>query len=507
MRAQGEMDPRRKAAPSSSATGTHKFVPWWERILLGLGTLPAFFGFAGVSILAYPAYNMVLGVNAGLLGVALMIPRIWDAVTDPFMGRISDNTRSRFGRRKPYIVVGALIMGCLFGLLWMPPEGWSDYGKVGYFILLQILFFTAYTIFAVPYTALTYEMTPDYRERNSIMSVCAFFHKAGEFLSGWMLPLAGLLGVMLIAGASDLNRTGIIAVGWIIGLVVMAAIGVLPGLFVRERFRKPIEGEPPISLLGSMRDALKNTAFLILVAVIILNTLSGVLASGIDQYLLVYFMHDGDKTLGLAQKGLLTSGYAMVGFISIPAINWLANRFDKKGALYVVYAMMMVGAVAKWFIFMPGHVTFQLGGMVMSPILLIDPLLCGPMWVAVKILLASMMADICDDDEMRHGQRREGMFGAVFSWLEKMVVSFAFMATGLALTASGFDPNLGGGQPAETFTIMRLFLSGAPGITAFFALIALYFYPIDAARAEETRRTLEARRGSSAQPKDSLHED
>lgn len=472
-------------------------VSVFERSLIGVGSFSAFFGFAGVSILAYPVYNMVFGVNAALVGIALMIPRLWDALTDPIMGRISDNANLRLGRRKPFIVAGAVAMAILFGCIWMVPAGWSDGWKISYFIVLQILFFTAYTVYAVPYTALTYEMTPDYRERTTVMSFCAFFHKAGEFLSGWMLPLAALLSVWLVADAGDPERSGIIVMGWIVGLLILGACGTLPGLFVKERFGgQKVTQNKPVALFASIRDALRNRAFLILVAIIVLNTLSGVLAMGIDQYLLVYFMHDGDKAVGLVQKGVLTSGYAVIGFLSIPLINWLASKFDKKGALYFVYGLMVVGALAKWFIFAPGHPMIHIGGTTISPILLIDPLLCGPMWVAVKILLASMMADICDEDEYRHGQRREGMFGAVFSWLEKMIVSLAYMSTGIALSLAAFDPELGGSQAPQTFTVMRLFLSGAPAITALFALVALYFYPINEERAEETRSKLEARRGS-----------
>lgn len=471
-------------------------VSIFERSLIGIGSFSAFFGFAGVSILAYPVYNMVFGVNAALVGLALMIPRLWDALTDPIMGRISDNANTRWGRRKPFIVVGAFAMAVLFGCIWMVPADWSDAGKIAYLIGFQILFFTAYTVFAVPYTALTYEMTPDYRERTVVMSFCAFFHKAGEFLGGWMLPLAAVFGLSLVAGASDPERSGIIVMGWCIGILILGLCGSLPGLFVRERFvRQPAEQDKPVALFASIRDAMRNRAFLILVAIIVLNTLSGVLAMGIDQYLLVYFMHDGDKALGLVQKGVLTSGYAVVGFLSIPVINWLASKFDKKGALYLVYGLMVIGALAKWFVFVPGYPMINIGGTMISPILLIDPLLCGPMWVAVKIMLASMMADICDEDEYRHGQRREGMFGAVFSWLEKMIVSLAYMSTGIALAVAAFDPDLGGAQSPQTFTIMRLFLAGAPAITALFALVALYFYPIDEERAGQTRKKLEERRG------------
>ncbi|CAA6693083.1 MULTISPECIES: MFS transporter [unclassified Lentimonas] len=478
-------------------TTPNDHVPLREKLALGAGALAAFFGFGGVSILAFPVYNMMLGVSAAWVGIALMVPRLWDAITDPIMGRISDNCHSRYGRRKPFIVAGALSMGILFALIWHVPETWSDPSKITYFIILQLLFFTSYTVFAVPYNALTYEMTPDYNERTRVMAFCAFFHKMGEFGGGWMLPIAGVLSVSLVAGATDLNMTGVIAIGWFIGLIVMAGVGILPGIAVRERFKRTTQSQEKVGIWSSIKGSLSSAAFLILITIIVLNTLSGILAMGIDQYLLVYFMNDGDKTAGLIQKGILTSGYAVVGFASIPIITWLAVRLGKKGALYMVYGLMVIGGIGKWFIFQPGHTMIHLGPVIIDPVLLIDPLLCGPMWVAVKILLAAMMADICDEDELKHNQRREGMYGAVFSWLEKMVVSLAFFGTGLALAFAQFDPDLGGAQTAETFTRMRLFLAGAPTLTALFAIGALYFYPITAERAANTRRLLEERRGAA----------
>jgi GPH family glycoside/pentoside/hexuronide:cation symporter len=480
----------------TDATPSHDRVPVMEKLALGVGALAAFFGYAGVSVLAYPVYNMMLGVSTTWIGAALMIPRIWDGLIDPIVGRFSDNCHSRFGRRKPFIVVGAIAMGLTFGLIWFVPPAWSNTMKMAYFIALQLLFFTAYAVFAVPYNALTYEMTPDYHERTRVMAFTAFFHKLGELTGGWMLPLAGLLSAALVVGSTDLNMTGVRAMGWMIGIVIMAGIGMVPGLFVRERFATKTQHQSKVGIWDSLKGAMESTAFLALVAIIVLNTLSGVLAMGIDQYLLVYFMNNGDKAAGLLQKGLLTTGYGVVGFAAIPIITWLAGKFGKSGSLYFVYSLMVFGGIMKWFIFTPGHPIFHLGKIAIDPVILIDPLLCGPMWVGVKIMLASMMADICDEDELKHSQRREGLFGGVFAWIEKMVLSLAYLGTGLALSFAHFNPTLGGNQSPETFTRMRLFLASAPALTAVFALVALKFYPITATRAAATRKQLEARRGT-----------
>ena len=483
-------------------TKKHDRVPFWEKLSLGTGALASFFGFGAIGIMALPVYNILLGVDAKLVGIALMIPRIWDAVTDPIMGRISDNHHSRWGRRRPFVVTGALVMGTLFTFVWTVPADFSEIMKMVYFVVMQIVFFTAYTVFAVPYNALTYEMTPDYNERTRVMAFVAFFHKVGEMLCGWMLPIATALGVGIIGAAAMvdgkkiLTMPGVLAMSAIFGLVVMAALGALPGVAVKERFQRQTGNQDKVKIIDGFKGALASPAFLILVVIIFLNTLAGVLAANIDQYLLIYFMNDGNIAAGLVQKAFLSSGYAVVGFAAIPAITWLATRFGKKGSLFFVYTLMVVGSIAKWWVFRPGHTIYNVGGMAIDPIMMIDPLLCGPMWVAVKIMLSSMMADICDEDELKHGQRREGMFGAVFSWMEKLVVSVAASSAGFALAFAGFNPNLGGDQAAETFLKIRLFLAGAPALAALLAIIALFFYPITAKRAAATRRILEERRGT-----------
>jgi len=483
----------------SRKTSLQDRVPFWEKLTLGVGGFTSLFGYISINSVAWTVYVMILGLNPVWVTIALFIPRMWDAVSDPLMGKISDNFHSKWGRRRPFIIIGAASMGIVFGLMWMVPQSWGQVTILTCFIVMQLIFFTCYTVFSVPYNALTYEMTPDYNERNRVMAYTAFFHKAGELLYEWMIPLAAVFSVVYFATrlpeGQNVELNGIRVATWLVGLVIMAGIGMIPGLFVRERFKKKTEHQEKVKLLQSCKEAFSSRPFIILVSIIILNVLSGVLAMNMDRLVITYYMANGDIALGSIWKGLLSSGYAVMGFVSIPVIAWLANLFGKKGSLYFVYGLTVFGGIMKWFIFQPGHHLFYIGKIAIDPVILIDPLLCGPMWVAVKIMLASMMADICDDDELRYGKRREGMFGGAFSFLEKTAWSLSAVGAGLTLWLSGYNSALGGNQDPKTFTIMRLFLAGAPAITAIFALVALKFYPITAKRAAETRRKLEERRG------------
>lgn len=450
-----------------------------EKLALGAGSLAAFIGYTGIATLAIPVYQMTLGVNQVTLSIALAAPRLWEAFADPVMGNITDNFRSRWGRRRPFIAVGAVAMGVLYALIWMVSPGWSEPAKLAYFTLTSVLFYTAYTVFSVPYSSLTYEMTPDYHERTRVMACCSYFSKAGEFVYQWIYP-ASQLAIFATA------LIGIRCVGWMVGLGLLTGVGLLPAIFVRERFRETAVRRPRVEFWRTIGDSFRSRPFVIVMGLVLLNIVMGMLASNVDHYVLVYYMYGGDIAVGSAWKAVLSSAYAIIGIAAIPAVVWLSRRIGKRQALIAIYALTSVGGAAKWFAFNPRH----------PWLILLDPLLCGPIWVAANVLLASMLADVCDEDELKSGQRREGMFGAMYSWVQKTAVSLSFLAAGVALTASGFDATLRGAQSLHTFTSMRLLLCASTIVPPIVAIALLRIYPLDAAHAAETQRQLQARKGN-----------
>lgn len=454
-------------------------VTFAEKTALGSGYLPMFLGNAAVNSFAVPVYQMTLLVNPVLLGIALAIPRFWDAFTDPFAGYISDNLHSRWGRRKPMIIIGAIAQGFAFGLIWMVPSDWGQTATVAYLIATLLLFYTCYTIYAVPLTSLTFEMTPDYKERTRVTAFCGFFHKLGEMSYQWLFYIAS-------AAFFGSVMFGVRAVGWVVGIALLGLIGLIPGLFVKERYYQKISRkQSKVKFWTSAREALRNRAFAVLIGLTICQIVAGMFASSTDYYLIVYYMFDGDLIEGSKWKGILSTGYAVVGILSLYPVNWLANRFGKRTALTVIFSLVLVGALGKWILYTPGNAWK----------ILIDPIFCGPIWTAIQVLLPSMVADICDDDELRHGQRREGMFGSVFLWVQKMGFSLSLLGMGIALQISGFDAALGGDQDPESITKLRLFLSLSTALWAILTLVLLRFYPLTRQKAYDTRDALEARRG------------
>jgi glycoside/pentoside/hexuronide:cation symporter, GPH family len=446
---------------------------------VGTGGLPIMFGQLSVKAMAAPVYQMMMGVNPTKLGLVLALPRLWDAFIDPIVGNLSDNCRSRFGRRRPFIAIGAVTMAAAYGAIWMVSPEWSEKAKLVWLLCTSLVFYTCYAIYSVPYQSLTYEMSPDYDERTQVMGHSSFWYKFGEFFYQWVIPATALsIFVTPLFGVKVIN--------WVVGIIVLGVIGSIPAIFGRERYFRKASAQARVAFWPAIRAALSNPAVLILLLLTMLKLLANMFGSSMDYYLLVYYMFDGDIAAGSLWKSINSSAYAVVGFASIPLLAWLSRRIGKKATMIAIYALVIVAGVGKWFLYTPGIGWW----------LLLDPILSGPILVALTMVLPSMMADVCDEDELVHGQRREGMFGAVFMWIQKSGVALAYLGTFVALDYVGFDSKLGGKQSPETFFWMRALLAGATSITAAIAVAIAFFYPITRERAEATRRALETRRGA-----------
>ena len=463
--------------PRSPASADH--LDFRFLTLFGLGGLAGYYSTAAVQMLATPVYQMTLGVNPMWLGLMLTIPRFLDALVDPIVGNISDNTHTRFGRRRPFVIGGALAMGMTFFLIWMVPVAWSQTAQLAWFGLTSVMFFFCHSIFSVPLQSLGYEITPDYHERTRVMGFASFWNRIGELTYSWVFPLSQL-------AIFATPMLGVRSVAWVVAVFCLALPGAIAGFVGRERFAKLAEHQEKVRFWPTIRAAAANRAFRHLAAIVVITVLVGTFASSMDYYLLVYYVCDGDLAEGSIWKGVLSSAYGIVGLLSVPVLTALSKRIGKESTLIAVLALLVVGAGARWWIFRPGA----------GWLLVLDPILGGgAIWVAIVMITQSMFADLCDEDELISGQRREGLFGAVFSWLLKTGVSLAFLFTGTVLNAVGFDAALKAHQTPHAILSMRLFLSVAPALAATACIFMLLRYPISRARAEETRRRLEARRG------------
>ena len=189
-------------------------VPVGRKLAVGAGGFPVQNGGLIVQYMAQPIFQIFLGLNPALFGLAMTIPRIWDAFTDPLMGRISDRTVSRYGRRRPYVFLGSIAVALSFLTIWMVPQHMSEMGTFLWLTVTSVLFFTAFTVYSVPFNALVYEQTPDYHERTRLMFYFALFYNIGNLCVNWYVPATNwsgfensLVGARWIASVSYTHLT------------------------------------------------------------------------------------------------------------------------------------------------------------------------------------------------------------------------------------------------------------------------------------------------------------
>ncbi|AKJ65144.1 Na+/melibiose symporter-like transporter [Kiritimatiella glycovorans] len=446
-----------------------------EKMSYGLGAVSDVIMANVVFQLAMPLYNVELKVPATLVGLAVSLPRLWDAFTDPFMGNISDNTRTRWGRRRPYLVAGGILAGLFCALMWMPPRDWSEMQLFWYFLVASLLFFTAYTVFSVPFNALGYEMTSDYDERTSVMSYKTFFMNIGSalFLPWlWKMMNMPMFGKDPIEGARN--------VGILIGVMVMI-FAFLPAWLCREKARG--QSQSKIPFFHALAVTFRNRHFLMLASIVFTVIMGIFLVFPLILYLNLACIYDGDKDAASQMFGLYNTVYGVLGIVSVPLINYASRKLGKRITLVAGLCIISFGFVISPLLFSRDIPELQL----------IFPVLASPSLGCVWILTASMLADICDLDELNTGLRREGMYGSVFTWLVKAGLAAVMALSGFIIDWSGYNPDQAM-QGVQTQMFLRGFFALVPLAFLVAALLLTLRFPLTRERVSEIQLELARRK-------------
>ncbi len=440
--------------------------------------------------------NLGLGMNPALVGLLGALPRLTDAITDPLMGYISDNTRSRWGRRRPYIFVGAIASGIIFALLWQLPEGRSENYYFWFFLIGSFIFYLGYTVFATPWVALGYELTPDYHERTRLMGVQNFMGQLAYIIAPWFLVI---MQAQMFDGMVDGASYLAIAIG-----ALTIGVGIIPAIFLRERFSHPEPTEEQrtekakktsmwVAVKRNLKEflngfimTLKVSPFLKLCAATFLVFNGFMLISSFQFYVIIYYVFGGDTELGAEYAGWSGTIGAVSSFIVIAIVTLLSTKIGKRKAFFIAMAISVVGYAMKWFCYNP-----EIPWLLLVPAPLMAFGLGG-----LFTLMGSMIADVCDYDELQTHERREGMFGSIFWWVVKLGMALALAGGGFLLNATGFDVALEGNQSGQTIFLMRLFDVVVPILTTLLAMWAIAAFPITEERAHQIRVELEQRRGA-----------
>ncbi len=423
---------------------------------------------------------------AGLLGG---LPRLYDAITDPIMGYISDNTTSKYGRRKPYILIGAIWSGLMFIALWQLDPTNSQTYNFWYFLIFSLIFLTGNTMFSTPLMGLGYEMSSDYNERTRLMG---FSQTVGQM--AWMIvPWFWVL----IADPSlfESQAVGVRRLSILVGVACML-LGVLPALFCKEIDQTNLTNRDDLtlknlvnnmkSLMRSMALIFKNKPFLRLCGATFLVFNGFQMVASFSYFIIVFYLFKGDYgSAGTWPAWFSTISALVTAILIIPTIAWMSNKWGKRKAFVISTVLSIIGYLLKWWGFNPDN-----------PWLMLMPI---PLMVfgigGLFTLMMSMTADVCDLDELNNGMpRKEATFGAIYWWMVKLGQGLALVLGGLVLKLVGFDQNIAIQTP-ETITRLRLADILVPAVTAALAIWVMWGYDLGEEKAKEIKNELVSRRG------------
>lgn len=488
-----------------------------RRIGWGFGGIAENFMANTLFALGMIIYTTAFYIPAGIAGLALFVPRLFDAVTDPLIGNFSDNFRSRWGRRRPLMLIGVLGCAVLLPLMWYPPmletaqNPWYSNGPFWYIVILGSLYFLFYTFFMVPYTALGFELTPDYDERTRVIA--------------WRMYL-GLAASMSIPSLywfcrhdvfgdgvqGEINGARFVSI--IVALVVLLT-GLIPVFATREP--EEFKRQPPINIVSAVKSTLSNKPFLVLFIAYIAVIMGIFTAGTVGQFALIYYVFQTAASVDAAKDHASFLGLvmgvlaALTSYASMYLIGRLSMFTGKKHGMVLGLCLMLAGTLAIWYLYDPGaginisgrELLLNWGLKESIAIALVPGVLLATIVGALGgqgcwLMIDSMTADICDEDELQTGLRREGMFSAVQGFARKIAFAFTVLVGGYLIQWIGFDPAAAeeaGGLSKEMSQRMLIMLMVCQGGGLALAIAIFFFYPITRKRAERTRLELERRRG------------
>jgi len=404
-------------------------------------------------------YTEIVGLMPSLAGIALGISILWDGVSDPLMGNISDKTKSRFGRRRPYILIGGILLSLAILLLFSPPDIHSQMGKFLYLLIAYLTVNTAMTIISVPHIALGGELAFERNERTSIFGWRLFFSNIG-MLVGMLVPAAILQSLGDESSKVNIQASRSFASEIVAGVILISAM--ISFLVTKDRDIVPLNTKKEMSFFESLGSILNNRVFLPLLLAFIIATIGRTFNSAIALY---YYQY----RLGLKESDVVINillPFFLVLMISIPFWVWLSKKIGKKIPAFLGVFLLGLLTVIAYPLFPYGEIRPPLivaffGGILAGSILIMD----------------SLLTDVVDYDEWKTKQKREGIYFGFWKMGVKFSQAIGIALTGFMLDFIGFDQNAVTQIPEVGFRLALIF---GPLVGFFFIAgsLVFLFYPL-----------------------------
>ncbi|RZJ04571.1 MAG: MFS transporter, partial [Rubrivivax sp.] len=426
-----------------------------------------------------------LGVAPGLISTVQAFKIVIDAGSDAVFGWLSDNTRTKYGRRRPFILVGGILAGIGLPLMFAVGRGWTDMQYFWFMLVSMIIYVPVMSCFNMPWVSLGAEMTPDYHERTTVMAIRNAIQKVPELAMFFAAQFTTLSFFHDANGKPDILRGAQVYTA-ILG-AIMVAVSIAIFLLVRERYYEKLVShqQARIPLADTLWRTLRCRPFRAVLTMSLAYSIGTAMVGALGYYATVYYVCKGDIVLATqwnTAMGLAGMGF---GFAGIPFFAAIARRWGKRTGLAVVLTLAICAFIGDWWLYDPALPVLQLFA-------------CG--FVAFTgagfwTLYTATIGDVVDYDELETGQRREGSFSACQSWISKVGIALGVGASGWILQFTGFDAAKEGAQAPEAIFWIRILLSGIPVIGLVLALVAILRFPLTEQRMLEIRTQLEAKRG------------
>ncbi|HAU22890.1 MAG TPA: sugar transporter [Erythrobacter sp.] len=431
-------------------------------------------------------YGTIVGLEPGLVGLAILIALVFDAISDPLVGYWSDNFHSRWGRRHPFMYAAAIPVALSYFLLWNPPD-WDQIGLFLYLTLMAILIRTFITFFETPSTSLMPELTSDYDERTSVQSYRLFFGWAGGNLMSVLM-----FGVLLAGPGGMQQRDGYETYGIVASVLIFSAI-MISALGTHHRI--PTLSKPTAlgerytlgRIFSEMAETWKEKSFIALFFTSIFGSVATGLAASLSFIILNYFWGFNEFQLFIWTATVFFS--AFFGFLMAPRVS---RRFGKKKAtIYlgiVAFTLAPLPVFLRLFDLMPEN-----GDPLLFPIVVTLNIVDLSLIIALQAVLYSMVADLVESNQLKTGRRNEGVYYASMTFTRKATQGFGALAGGLILSAIAF-PQGAAPETVDPDTLWWLGALYAPSLLILWAamLYCVSLYRIDKGEHEENLRKLAA---------------